>query len=110
MLSGTIAYTKALTEYVVGQMEESDALSAQQDSPETDIFSGLPFRADTQDMTDKQIEAEFRSYIDSLNQMEKAAAYVRILSIPTQEQLDAAIAQATQDKSRAELKPPWWKC
>ena len=104
MLNGTIAYTKALTEYVVGQMEESDALSAQQDSPETDIFSGLPFRADTQDMTDKQIEAEFRSYIDSLNQMEKAAAYVRILSIPTQEQLDAAIAQATQDKSRAELE------
>ena len=104
MLSGTIAYTKELTEYVVGQMEESDALAAQQESVDTDIFTGLPFKANTADMTDEEIEAEFRNYIDGLNQLEKAAAYVRILSIPTQEQLDAAIAQATEGKSRTELE------
>ena len=104
MLTGTIAYTKALTEYVVGQMEESDALAAQQDSPDIDIFTGLPFRADTADMTDEEIEQEFRNYIDGLNQPEKASAYVRILSIPTREQLDTAIAQATDGKSRSELE------
>ena len=104
MLTGTIAYTKELTEYVVGQMEESDALAAQQDSPDTDIFTGLPFRADTADMTDEEIEQEFRNYIDGLNQPEKASAYVRILSIPTREQLDTAIAQATEGKSRSELE------
>ena len=104
MLTGTIAYTKALTEYVITQSEESDALHAQQESPDTDIFTGLPFKADTAEMTGQEIEAEFRAYIEGLNQLEKAAAYVKILSIPSQEQLDAAIAQATEGKSREELE------
>ncbi len=104
MLNGTIAYTKALTEHVINAAEESDALLAQQESTGTDVFTGLPFKADTAAMTDEEIEAEFRTYIDGLNQIEKAAAYVKILSIPSQEQLDAAVAQATEGKSRAELE------
>ena len=104
MLNGTIAYTKALTEYVVNEAGESDALIAQQESPDTDIFTGLPFRADTAEMTAAQIEAEFRAYVETLNPLQKAEAYVKILSIPSQEQLDAAIAQATEGKSRLELE------
>ena len=104
MLNGTIAYTKALTEYVINEAEESDALLAQQESPQTDIFTGLPFKADTAEMTDAEIEAEFRAYVETLNPIQKAEAYVKILSIPSQEQLDTAIAQATEGKSRPELE------
>ena len=104
MLNGTIAYTKALTEYVINEAGESDALLAQQESTKTDIFTGLPFKADTAEMTDAEIEAEFRAHVDTLNPIQKAEAYVKILSIPSQEQLDAAIAQATEGKSRPELE------
>ncbi len=40
---GTIGYTTALTEYVVGQVEASDLLRAQKDNPDTDVLTGLPF-------------------------------------------------------------------
>ena len=104
MLNGTIAYTKALTEYVINEAGESDALIAQQESPSMDIFTGLPFKADTAEMTPAEIEAEFRAYVETLNPLQKAEVYVKILSIPSQEQLDTAIAQATEGKSRLELE------
>ncbi len=40
---GTLAYTSALTEYVISQVEASDIVRAQKADPDTDIFTGLPF-------------------------------------------------------------------
>ncbi len=104
MLGGTIAYTRALTEHVIGQSQESAALSAQQEQPDRDIFTGLPFRAPEGSLTDSEKEAKFRAYADSLTGEEKAAAYVKILSIPSQEALDAAVQQAMEGKSRSDME------
>lgn len=100
MLSGSIGYTKALTEYVIGQIQSSDAIQAQLDNPNTDILTGLPFR-DEGTMTDAEKEQKFRSYIAELSNTEKAHAYVQIMSVPSQEVLDSAVenalAQATKE-------------
>ena len=100
MLSGSIGYTKALTEYVIRQIQSSDAIQAQLDNPNTDILTGLPFR-DEGTMTDAEKEQKFRSYIAELSNAEKAQAYVQIMSVPSQEVLDSAVenalAQATKE-------------
>ena len=44
MLSGSIAYTSDLTKYIIEHSKESDAITAQKDSKNTDIFTGLPFK------------------------------------------------------------------
>ena len=51
MLSGSIGYTSKLTEYVIEQSKDSAAVNAQLDDPSTDIFTGLPFKESTGNMT-----------------------------------------------------------
>ncbi len=101
MLSGSIGYTGLLTDYVIAQSENTAALKGQQETPDTDILTGLPF-ADTQgELTDAEKAAEFRAYLRSLNTKGKAEAYVRIMSIPPQAQVDAAVKQALGSMNRA---------
>lgn len=90
MLNGSIGYTSALTEYVIEQSQTSAAVNAQLEEPSTDIFTGLPFQESTADLTDAQKESDFREYISSLDEKGKAEAYVQIMSLPTQEQVDEA--------------------
>jgi putative ABC transport system permease protein len=44
MLTGTIGYTHLLTEYVAEQNKTTGSIIAQLATPNTDIFTGLPFR------------------------------------------------------------------
>ncbi len=90
MLTGSIAYTKALTEYVAQKNADSAALAAQKAQPGTDIFTGLPFK-DNESLTDADKEAAFRDYIAKLTPEEQAKAYVKIMGIPSAEQLNAMV-------------------
>ena len=103
MLSGSIAYTKALTEYVVKMGADSAALQAQKEQPGTDIFTGLPFK-DNEKLMDKDKEAAFRAYIAGLAPAEQAEAYVKILSIPSKAQLDAAVEQTMGKMNREQME------
>lgn len=94
MLSGSIAYTNELTEYVIEHSSDSEAVQAQMKQPGTDIFTGLPFNENIGALSDSEKESEFRSYVDELNESEKDQTYMRIMSIPTEEQLEAAVSQA----------------
>ena len=90
MLSGSIAYTKALTEYVAQKNADSVALAAQKAQSGTDIFTGLPFK-DNESLSDADKEAAFRAYIAELTPEEQAKAYVKIMGIPSDEQLSAMV-------------------
>ena len=83
--------------------EESVPLQEQKDHAGTDIFTGLPFR-DNEELTDAQKERNFRDYIAGLDENQQAKAYVKILSIPTQEQLDMAVEQALEGTSREDME------
>ncbi len=104
MLSGSnIAYTHLLTEYIVKQSEDSAAIKAQLDSPTRDIFTNLPFKEATGDMTDVEKEVEFKKYINSLSDSEKAQAYIKIMSIPSKEFLDSRINETLKNMNRDKI-------
>ena len=104
MLSGTIGYTSELTEYVIEHSKDSAAVRAQMEDPTTDIFTGLPFRENTGNMSDAEKINEFRTYISSLDEKGKADAYVKIMSIPSQEMLDSTVAQTLASMSRSDME------
>ncbi len=104
MLVGSIGYTSALTDYVISNSQDSEAIKAQLDNEETDIFTGLPFKTDDDELDDAQKAAKFREYIAGLDENKKAEAYAAIMSLPTQEEIDAAIAQYTQNMTREEMQ------
>ena len=104
MLTGTIAYTSALTEYIITNSADSPAIQAQLSTPDTDIFTGLPFRENAGTLSDSEKETEFRNYIDSLTEAQKAEAYINIMSIPAEEQVKAAVSQTVGSMTRAEME------
>ena len=87
MLTGSIAYTHKLTEYVVAHAVESPVVKAQQADPSKDIFTGKPFKSNTGKLTPAEKKAEFTAYIDNLDQAKKAEIYIKMMSIPSEEQL-----------------------
>lgn len=104
MLSGSIAYTSKLTEYIIGESRESDAVNAQLDEPDIDIFTGLPFKESTGNLSDGEKETEFRAYIADMSEKSKADTYVKIMSIPTEEQLSEAVSQAMTQLTPEDMK------
>ena len=104
MLSGTICYTADLTEHLISEAAAAPAVQAQQADPATDIFTGLPFRESTGAMTEEEKAAEFAAYINTLTDAEKADAYVEVMSIPTQEQIDQIVQQQLGLMTRADIE------
>ncbi len=104
MLTGSIAYTSALTEYVIQEAADSAAIDAQLKAPHTDIFTGKPFKENTGTLTEAQKETAFREYIDTLDEAGKAALYVSIMSIPPQADVDAAVAAGMEGLTREDIE------
>ncbi len=104
MLNGSIAYTCKLTEYIVNEMQNSDALQAQLDTPDKDIFTGLPFRESADDMTDAEKETAFRSYLEDLPKSAQAMLFKAMQSLPTPEELSSMTEQAMSGKTRPEME------
>lgn len=80
------------------------AYRAPVDSPNRDIFTGLPFQESTGNLTDEEKESAFRSYVSGLEEQGKAETYLAIQSLPTQEQIDQAVGQSTGSMSREEME------
>ena len=103
MLSGSIAYTSKLTEYVIDKSKDSPAVKAQQDKPEIDIFTGLPFRENTGNLSESEKAKEFDKYISDLSESEKAAAYIDIMSIPSEDFLEQSVSQTMGNMTREDM-------
>ncbi len=107
MLTGSIGYTRALTEYVITEAKDSPVIEAQLDMPDTDILSGLPFKPEKGEMTDAEKKEKLRAYIDSLEPAEKAKTYIAIKSIPEPDyvrtQIDSTLAAMSREDIEAQL-------
>ncbi len=105
ILTGSIAYTSKLTEYVVEESKDSPALQAQLADPDEDVFTGLPFAKDG--LTEEEITArseKFKEYIGSLDDAGKAAAYMSILNIVSEEEIEqvkAGLKERTREEQVA---------
>ncbi len=104
MLTGSIGYTKALTDYLVNKAKGSEIIKAQLESPHTDVLSGLPFKSNTGTLTNEQKEADFRAYVDTLTDAQKASLYVDVSSIPDAAFLEQQVSAILGNMSRAEME------
>ena len=92
------------TEELIRRAAESDAVKAQQADPDTDIFTGLPFKSSSSDMTDEQKQAAFKTYVDGCDEAKKAALYIKMRSLPGDEELNAQVQQIMGSMTRADME------
>ena len=104
MLTGSIAYTSKLTEYVIEQAKGNEAIEAQLADNTTDIFTGLPFKDTEGAVSDEQKEEEFFAYVEELSDVEKPQFYIQMMCIPSQETLDASVEQAMAGQTRKTME------
>ncbi|MBR6573126.1 MAG: ABC transporter ATP-binding protein/permease [Clostridia bacterium] len=102
MLKGSVAYTRALTDYIIDVTEKSDIVKAQKENPETDIIKNLPFKTDDYKEPEKEQKAkDFKEYASSLKNDKKAELYKDIISTPTKsyvsQVVDAQMENLTRD-------------
>ena len=103
MLTGSIGYTKALTEYIIEKTSSSPAVKAQLEDTATDIFSGLPFR-DNKSLTAENKAEEFKNYVAELSDEKKAKAYITIMCIPSDEMLNSSVDGIMQKMTREDME------
>ena len=104
MLSGSIGYTGKLTEYVIEHSKESEAVNAQLANPTIDIFTDLPFEENSGRLSKEEKETALRAYLAEQDTAGKAEAYVKMMSIPSQEQLDALVTQSMTGMDRPTME------
>ena len=104
MLSGSIVYTSDLTKYLIDHSKDSDAIAAQKESKDTDIFTGLPFKDSSGSTTDAEKQTVFLEYVNGLDDSGKAQMYIQMMSIPTEEQLNESVQQSMQGMSRSDME------
>ncbi|MGI6167687.1 MAG: ATP-binding cassette domain-containing protein [Eubacteriales bacterium] len=99
-----IGYTSELTKHIIRHAAESDAVKAQKENPNIDIFTGLPFRDANGNITIEEKAAKFREHISSLDVSGKAVTYVRIMSIPSDEAVGQFVEDTLAKMSRADIE------
>ena len=104
MLSGSIAYTNKLSEYVIDHSKNSSVIADQMENSTTDILTGLPFKTNTGSLSAAEKEEELREYLSGLDEKGKASAYVSMMSLPSQEQLESMTAEAVGSYTRADIE------
>ena len=103
MLTGAIAYTHLLTEYVIEKNNESEAIAAQKADPSVDIFTGLAFKDKEGKLSDEQKAEVFKKNVDLLSDKELAKLYVKIKSVPPEDVLKESIEKTLGSMSREDI-------
>ncbi len=93
MMTGSIGYTSLLTEHVIREQANADAINAQKASPNVDVFTGLPFSSAGGSLDNAQKAAQIRSLFSSADAKTKAQAYIKAASIMPSDRLDAAVEE-----------------
>ena len=104
MLTGSICYTSKLTEYIIEQGTASDAVKQQLDNPDTDIFTGLPFKDDSGSIPAEEKEQLFRDHIAALDEAGKANAYISIMSIPSDTEISLTVNTMLESMTMEEMR------
>ena len=96
---GAVLYTPELMEHLVNEVNESDVVAAQEENPDTDIFTGVPFAtSDAEALTMEGIEAMIEQMPGE--QGEQIGAYVD--QMRAQGMSDEEIAEAFSEQMSEE--------
>ena len=108
MITGSIGYTKALTEHIINETAKRDIVSQQLADTTTDVFTGLPFATgDEIEPTPAQKAESFAEYAKTADDATKAIFYKAMKSEPSaqylMQALSAAVMQMTEEQKDATL-------
>ena len=97
-IKSNVAYTRALTDYIINYTDNSEIVKEQRANPDVNIISGIPFKSETDD---EKVESA-KKYILSLKTSEKAALFSMVYSnIQKQTSAMPAIPSAAVESSHA---------
>lgn len=99
MLKGSICYTHALTVYISEHTEDAPVVIAQREEPDIDVFTGLPFKPETEP-TESEKADRFLERIADYTEQQRADLYIRMMSIPSEGELNAMVEQAMTGVNR----------
>ena len=105
MLSGAMAYTSLLTDYVLSTLEGQEIIAEQMADPAVDIISGLPFA--TEDDVEPSAEEKREAILEHIAQLdtaEKAAMYLDVASRPSDAFLAQTVAQQMEGMTRGDIE------
>lgn len=96
-LSGAVGYTAELTDWYLSEINNAEIIKYQKEHPDTDIFTGLPFKvAGTAEPTAAEKAAELKNWAAAATEAEKAAAYLTFASTPDEVTLQTMLAETMQ--------------
>ena len=105
MMTGSIGYTSALTEYAIARAAESQIVKDQLADPQLDVISGLPYKVEgEEELSDSEKALMIKAHFDSLTVAEKAALYTEIKSVMPETELQAATMQTMAQYTSEQLK------
>lgn len=104
MIRGSIGYTNELTEYVIENSKKSEAVDKQLNDKTKDIFTGLPFKDNSTSLEIEDKANEFKKHVESLSEEEKTALYVKIMCIPSDEELNGMVEESLAGITREEME------
>ena len=100
MLKGKICYTSALTSHIIEAAKDAPVVKAQLENPDIDVFTGLPFKPETDTMTAE----DFAVYLDTLDTATKAQMWkAYVLDMP-EDDLAAAVEPQMKDVTTQQMK------
>ncbi len=103
--SGSIGYTSALTAWAIKTTGDMEIVQKQLDDPDTDVFSALPFPTeDDVEPTDAEKGAAIADYLSGLSTLEKAEAYIDVMSQPSREYVDGIVDQQMAGMTRESIE------
>lgn len=91
-ISGTVGYTKLLSDYIIDYTANSEVVNAQQSDPDTNVLNGLSFNPSSKE--EKLQDA--KTYLQGLGVSDKAAMMKTMSSISGMQGASAASMSETQ--------------
>ncbi len=104
MNTGAIGYTNALTQKVVEETNTKQFVKDQLADPDTDVFTGLPFRESSAEISDEEIKNTVTEYCSTLSDAEKAEIYVAYMSTAPQSYIDSLIDEQLDGVTRKDIE------
>ena len=105
MLSGSIGYTSALSQYVMQKTADSEIVKAQLAEPDSDVILNLPFKTDdTHAPTEEEKAAVVTELLADASVQDKASMYLDMMQQPASDYLDAMTAQTMQGMTRETIE------
>ena len=105
MMSGSLGYTNALTQYSIDHTADSQLVKDQLANPDTDVITNLPFRqeGDTEP-TDQEKAQAIGEYLLTLDAQSQAEAYVDGMSQPSQQYVDDTVDAQMANITREDIE------